>query len=58
MRTASQNQKHKTKKALNANPNQHKWDDVMGEVWQAQKRIKPSERTPNPVLEERARRRR
>ncbi len=34
------------------------WDDVMGEVWQAQERIKPSERVANPVLEERRRRRR
>jgi len=34
------------------------WDDVMGEVWQAQQRIKPSERVPNPVLQERQRRRR
>lgn len=35
-----------------------KWDDVMGEVWQAQKRIKPADRVPNPVLQERQRRRR
>ncbi len=34
------------------------WDDIMGEVWAAQKRIKPSGRTPNPVLRERSRRRR
>ncbi len=34
------------------------WDDVMGEVWEAQGRIKPSERTANPVLQERQRRRR
>ena len=34
------------------------WADVMGEVWEAQKRVKPSEVQPNPVLAERARRRR
>jgi antitoxin (DNA-binding transcriptional repressor) of toxin-antitoxin stability system len=34
------------------------WDDVMGEVWSAQKEIKTSERLDNPVLQERARRRR
>jgi antitoxin (DNA-binding transcriptional repressor) of toxin-antitoxin stability system len=35
-----------------------KWDDVMGEVWQAQEQIKPADRVANPVLEERKRRRR
>ncbi|MDB6110601.1 MAG: hypothetical protein JWR69_2351 [Pedosphaera sp.] len=32
--------------------------EVMGEVWQAQKEIKSADRTANPVLEERKRRRR
>lgn len=34
------------------------WEDIMGEVWQAQKNVKPSDRLPNPVLQERQRRRR
>ncbi len=34
------------------------WDEVMREVWLAQKRVKVSERTRNPVLAERQRRRR
>jgi hypothetical protein len=34
------------------------WKKVMAKVWQAQKKVKPSERTPNPVLLERQRRRR
>jgi prevent-host-death family protein len=34
------------------------WEDLMGEVWRAQARIKPSERVANPVLQERRRRRR
>jgi antitoxin (DNA-binding transcriptional repressor) of toxin-antitoxin stability system len=34
------------------------WNDVMREVWQAQKKVKTADRTPNPVLQERARRRR
>jgi antitoxin (DNA-binding transcriptional repressor) of toxin-antitoxin stability system len=34
------------------------WDDVMAEVWQAQKKVKAAERVPNPVLQERQRRRR
>lgn len=34
------------------------WDDIMGEVWQAQKRIKPADHVSNPVLKERRRRRR
>ena len=34
------------------------WPDIMAEVWQAQKSIKSSERVPNPVLQERQRRRR
>ena len=37
---------------------QSDWSDVMGEVWQAQKNVKRAERTPNPVLQERRRRRR
>jgi hypothetical protein len=43
--------KTKTERAM-------KWDDVMREVWEAQKRIKPADLQANPVLEERARRRR
>jgi antitoxin (DNA-binding transcriptional repressor) of toxin-antitoxin stability system len=34
------------------------WSDIMAEVWRAQKSIKSGERVPNPVLEERKRRRR
>jgi antitoxin (DNA-binding transcriptional repressor) of toxin-antitoxin stability system len=34
------------------------WDDIMGEVWQSQKRVKNADRVPNPVLQERQRRRR
>jgi prevent-host-death family protein len=34
------------------------WADIMGEVWRAQKSIKRAERTKNPVLQERQRRRR
>lgn len=34
------------------------WEDIMGEVWEAQKHIKSREQQPNPVLAERARRRR
>jgi antitoxin (DNA-binding transcriptional repressor) of toxin-antitoxin stability system len=34
------------------------WDEIMGEVWRSQKALKPGERVPNPVLEERKRRRR
>jgi antitoxin (DNA-binding transcriptional repressor) of toxin-antitoxin stability system len=34
------------------------WGEIMSEVWQAQKHVKKSEQTPNPVLEERQRRRR
>jgi hypothetical protein len=33
------------------------WKDVMHEVWEAQKRVKPAERVPSPVLLERKRRR-
>jgi prevent-host-death family protein len=32
------------------------WDEIMSPVWEAQKRVKAT--TPNPVLGERARRRR
>ena len=32
------------------------WDEIMSPVWEAQKRVKAT--TPNPVLAERARRRR
>ena len=35
-----------------------KWDDIMDEVWRAQKRVKPADRIANPVLQERQRRRR
>jgi antitoxin (DNA-binding transcriptional repressor) of toxin-antitoxin stability system len=34
------------------------WPEIMAEVWRAQKSIKSSERVPNPVLQERRRRRR
>ena len=34
------------------------WENVMGQVWRAQARIKASERMGNPVLRERRRRRR
>ena len=34
------------------------WGEIMGEVWRAQKSVKPGERVPNPVLQERQRRRR
>ena len=34
------------------------WEDIMSEVWRAQNRIKAVERVPNPVLQERKRRRR
>jgi antitoxin (DNA-binding transcriptional repressor) of toxin-antitoxin stability system len=34
------------------------WPDIMAEVWRAQKSVKPSDRAPNPVLQERQRRRR
>jgi prevent-host-death family protein len=34
------------------------WSVIMAEVWAAHKRVKKSEIVPNPVLEERRRRRR
>jgi antitoxin (DNA-binding transcriptional repressor) of toxin-antitoxin stability system len=34
------------------------WPDIMAEVWRAQKSVKASDRVPNPVLQERQRRRR
>jgi antitoxin (DNA-binding transcriptional repressor) of toxin-antitoxin stability system len=34
------------------------WEDVMDEVWRAQKTVKASARIRNPVLQERRRRRR
>lgn len=34
------------------------WSDIMGEVWRAQKIVKAADRVPNPVLQERQRRRR
>lgn len=34
------------------------WEDVMGEVWRAQKEVKSTDRARNPVLRERQRRRR
>ena len=34
------------------------WEEVMADVWQAQKRVKSAERVSNPVIAERARRRR
>ena len=34
------------------------WNEIMGEVWRAQKSIKTADRVPNPVLQERQRSRR
>ncbi len=34
------------------------WNDIMAEVWRAQKSVKAADRVPNPVLQERQRRRR
>ncbi len=34
------------------------WNDIMAEVWRAQKTVKAADRVPNPVLHERQRRRR
>jgi antitoxin (DNA-binding transcriptional repressor) of toxin-antitoxin stability system len=34
------------------------WEEILGEVWRAQKGVNPGERVPNPVLQERQRRRR
>jgi len=34
------------------------WNEIMKDVWQAHKNIKPSDRVSNPVLHERKRRRR
>jgi len=34
------------------------WSEIMAEVWRAQKNVKSGERVPNPVLQERQRRRR
>ena len=34
------------------------WNDVMSEVWRMQKGVKTADRTRNPVLQERKRRRR
>ncbi len=34
------------------------WPDIMAEVWRAQKGVKSRDRVPNPVLQERQRRRR
>ncbi len=39
-------------------PKSRGWADIMGEVWQAQKGVKAADRRPNPVLQERQRRRR
>ncbi len=33
-------------------------NDIMGEVWNAQEKVNASDRVPNPVLQERQRRRR
>jgi antitoxin (DNA-binding transcriptional repressor) of toxin-antitoxin stability system len=35
-----------------------KWPDIMAEVWRAQRSVKSGNRVPNPVLQERKRRRR
>ena len=34
------------------------WEEIMGEVWREQKTVKAARRVPNPVLQERQRRRR
>jgi antitoxin (DNA-binding transcriptional repressor) of toxin-antitoxin stability system len=34
------------------------WSEIMAEVWRAQKGVKSRDRVPNPVLQERRRRRR
>jgi len=34
------------------------WNEIMADVWRAQAEIKAGERVPNPVLQERQRRRR
>jgi len=34
------------------------WSDIMAEIWRAQKSVKSRDRVPNPVLQERQRRRR
>ena len=34
------------------------WDEVMREIWRAQKSVKAADRMQNPVLQERQRRRR
>jgi antitoxin (DNA-binding transcriptional repressor) of toxin-antitoxin stability system len=39
-------------------PRSRGWADIMGDVWQAQKSVKAADRQPNPVLQERQRRRR
>ena len=39
-------------------PKSRGWADIMGEVWRAQKSVKPAEHVSNPVLQERQRRRR
>jgi len=41
-----------------AAPEPPDWNDIMAEVWRAQKSVKSSNRVPNPVLQERQRRRR
>jgi len=41
-----------------AAPEQPGWNDIMAEVWRAQKSVKASDRVANPVLQERQRRRR
>jgi antitoxin (DNA-binding transcriptional repressor) of toxin-antitoxin stability system len=39
-------------------PKSRGWADIMGDVWRAQKTVKAADRQPNPVLQERQRRRR
>jgi antitoxin (DNA-binding transcriptional repressor) of toxin-antitoxin stability system len=41
-----------------ADSGQPGWTDILAEVWSAQKSVRPSDRVPNPVLQERQRRRR
>jgi antitoxin (DNA-binding transcriptional repressor) of toxin-antitoxin stability system len=39
-------------------PVQTGWSEIMAEVWEAQASVKSKDRVPNPVLQERQRRRR
>jgi antitoxin (DNA-binding transcriptional repressor) of toxin-antitoxin stability system len=41
-----------------ANTTSTGWEDIMSDVWQAQNEVRAADRVPNPVLQERAVRRR